>query len=307
MKATIGLCTYNRADLLREALTALDGQDLSPDEAEVLVVDNGSRDATEAVVEDHRQRARLPVRYVLEPRRGLSHARNRCLERARGELVLFIDDDAVPVQPDWARRLCGAFVHADVAAAGGDVIPEWPDGVRPAWLHESLVPPLGLTPFRSQEPAELCYPRSVVGANCCFRRVLSLEMGGFEPALGFSGDTLVPGEETELCLRLWKAGKKTLYIPGAAVRHRIARAKLTSAWIQERARGQGISEAMIDRLHLSRFDQRWALCSKLFSLPMHTVGWLAFRFAEERRLQGYYRYRLEAAQAYASHYLGWGP
>src|SRR5690348_6834853 len=102
MDATIIVCTYNRAASLRDTLQALRRLD-SPAgcEWEVIVVDNNSRDDTRAVVEE--VAASWPrLRYEFEGAQGLSHARNRGIGAARGDVILFTDDDVLP-ESDWLR------------------------------------------------------------------------------------------------------------------------------------------------------------------------------------------------------------
>jgi len=86
------VCTYNRAELLRELLPTLCEQTVAFTQYEVIVIDNGSTDHTKTVAAVFA--ARYPqVRYCYEPRQGLSHARNRGWQEAKGDYVAYIDDD----------------------------------------------------------------------------------------------------------------------------------------------------------------------------------------------------------------------
>src|ERR1035441_3219398 len=105
MKITVLLCTFNRCQSLSTALDSVIAQVL-PESADwdVLVVDNNSSDQTRAVVEDFRRRYPGRIRYLFEPRQGLSRARNAGIRAARGEIIAFIDDDVIAA-PTWLQNL----------------------------------------------------------------------------------------------------------------------------------------------------------------------------------------------------------
>ncbi|HWF85945.1 MAG TPA: glycosyltransferase, partial [Vicinamibacterales bacterium] len=141
---SVVICTFNRADALRQALARLREQTASPDTYEVIVVDNNSSDDTPAVIAQAAQLA--PVRSVREPIQGLSFARNHGVRISRGEVVAFTDDD-VCVAADWIETICRvAAERSDIAWFGGRVLPVWP-AAPPAWLGPAFWPPLALLDF----------------------------------------------------------------------------------------------------------------------------------------------------------------
>lgn len=194
---TVVVPTFNRAASLAHLLDALHGQagDVS---LEIIVVDNASADATPAVA------ARYPdVRYVHEPRRGASWARNAGIERAGGSIVAFVDDDVVPAR-DWARALKRAFdEHPDVDCVGGRVEPSWPRRV-PRWMTPDHLAPLALQTGRPAQFDANHASACLVTANLAVRRAVFADVGGF--ATEFLRD-----EDREFNLRLWRAGKRGLY------------------------------------------------------------------------------------------------
>ncbi|MGH8639481.1 MAG: glycosyltransferase family A protein, partial [Burkholderiales bacterium] len=118
---SVVLCTFNRSQLLGGAVEALLRQDPETPAYEVIVVDNNSTDATRDVIEGFLPGGR--VRYQFESRQGLSVARNRGIEIARGDIIAFTDDD-VRVRPAWVRSIVQAFAeHQDVDMIGGKVQP----------------------------------------------------------------------------------------------------------------------------------------------------------------------------------------
>ena len=212
---SVVLCTWNRASLLGEALVHLLEQ--SGDAAyEVVVVDNASTDRTRSLVTElaaHDSR----VRYVHEPRQGLSHARNTGIASARADVIAFTDDD-VRVGVNWVESLRRAFdAHPDAACIGGPVLPAWPRGV-PRWLTERHWAPLGIQdygprPLRVDQGRPLC----LIGANLACRRNALAVAGLFDPAVQRVADALGSTEDHALHIRLWKAGLHGVYVPEIAV------------------------------------------------------------------------------------------
>lgn len=199
---SIIICTHNRADSLQQTLCAVLRQEYDANKLEVIVVDNCSTDHTRQIIEAAARGSRYAIKYLYEPRLGLSHARNSGVKQARGEVVIFIDDDARPREKDWTKRLASVYVDPQISAAGGDLDPVWPNGQRPVWLHEALFPSFGLTRFNYSQITELRYPQYPWGANISYRKKSLESLNGFSAELGRVGDDLISGEETELCLRL---------------------------------------------------------------------------------------------------------
>src|SRR5439155_19997286 len=110
-------------------------QQFPRDHFEVLVIDNNSTDRTRAVVAEFANAHPAP-RHVLETQQGLDHARNRAIGEARGEILLFGDDDIL-VQPDWIAQMVVPLLADPVrriGAVGGEVVPVFPDGL-PDWVR----------------------------------------------------------------------------------------------------------------------------------------------------------------------------
>ena len=113
IRITVAIPTYNRAELLRQTLAGVTRQDFPADRYEVLVIDNNSRDDTRDVIAAFAGTAPA-VRHVPETRQGLDHARNRAIAEARGEIIVFADDDIL-VESDWLRQLTAPLL-ADCGA-----------------------------------------------------------------------------------------------------------------------------------------------------------------------------------------------
>ena len=305
---SVVVCTRNRAPLLRLAVGSVGDQSYPRDRLEILVVDNASADATRKTVEESKRGLAFPLHYHLEPRLGLSHARNAGLKEARGEIVLFLDDDAVARQSRWASTLVSVFEDPRVAAAGGDVEPIWPtpEG-RPSWLPDALMSPLTGLSVGSDHVTRLRYPRYPCGGNFAVRRRLALEVGGFAAHLGRRGDSLLGGEESELFLRLERRGLDMVYVPGAAVEHRMHAERLTSRWLEHRAYAQGWSEALVERHLYSRLHLPSRLLRKLVGAAGGSAGHAVCSTLRLARPAVFCRHMAITCRAYLACRLGFEP
>jgi len=147
VKASVIICTYNRSALLRGSVLSVLNQDFPSDQYEMIVVDNNSADDTEKVVKELALSSSVRIEYVFEKNQGLSHARNAGIRKAKGEIIVFTDDD-IEAERSWLCELISAFDSPDVACAGGPIRPVW-SGERPTWLTDEWVGYLTVGDFPS--------------------------------------------------------------------------------------------------------------------------------------------------------------
>ena len=227
-RVTIAICTYNRADLLDGTLQLIQRLVVPPTVAwEVVVVDNSSTDRTAEVLQAHADS--WPVRTFFESKRGLSHARNRCVAEARGEWILFTDDD-VRVQPDWLQQFVIAIDrHPDAQGAGGPVSPWFPIDPDPDLLRAFPELASGFCGIDHELPeGRLDPPGEVFGANFAVRRAVFDRML-FDTTLG------VPyglGEETDLIRRVRVTGGEVIWIPSIPVQHYVDPSRMTLDYLR---------------------------------------------------------------------------
>ena len=242
MRATAAICTHNRAGVFERAVErAL--REAQACDAEVLVVDNASTDATPAVLA-RLQHETPALRLVREPRLGLSAARNRALAEARGEVVAFLDDDAVP-RPGWLAAHLAPYDTPEVISVGGRIRLAF-SAPPPAWLAPSLhcafgAFDLGDAPRRVRYRPGDEYP---YGGNISFRRTTAQAFGGFSTRMGLRGSVQLQHEETDLCYRIDHAGGEIRYAPAAVVDHAVLAERLTPAWLIARHWHRGQSDAL---------------------------------------------------------------
>jgi hypothetical protein len=209
---------------------------------EIIVVDN-SPDKAGAERFGQRYAGLSNLTYLVEPKPGLSNARNKGTAAALGRIVAFIDDDARAC-PSWAKELLHAHAAFDGRAGivGGPIVPRWTDE-KPAWIGEPLLSYLTVIDL-GHELRELSAGEWLAGCNISFDRVSLIAAGGFSTRLGRmgSGSTLLSNEEIEASERVRAMGKLAIYTPKAVVEHVIPPERLTPNWFRRRASWQAVSD-----------------------------------------------------------------
>ena len=183
---------------------------------------------------------------VLENRfgRGLSGARNSGLREAHGELIAFLDDDAIAA-PDWLERLAGAYLDPNTLGVGGAIVPNW-CGPQPDWFPPEFYWVIGCTYLGL--PEQTAPVRNMIGANMSFRRA-AFDGLEFRSGLGRIGTVPLGGEETDFCIRAVRKHPNgvILYEPRAAVRHLVTPERAQIRYFLRRCYAEGISKAAISR------------------------------------------------------------
>jgi glycosyltransferase involved in cell wall biosynthesis len=258
MRLSVVVCTLNRASLLPRLLTALRSEAAGED-AELVVVDNGSTDDTANVVAAVVAASPdVAIRYVVESERGLSHARNRGFRESVGEIVAYLDDDALP-EPGWLAAHQRDYEQDERVGAVGGPIELLFEGERPWWLTDSFEQLLGRYDLGSErrfyDDGEGHHTPS--GGNMSFRRSALEEVGLFDPELGRRGDEQLAGEEYELAHRLFHAGWRAVYEPAAAARHLVSPDRLRIGFFRNRMRWNiATSEFLDERESVGRLPLR---------------------------------------------------
>ena len=243
--ASVVICAYtaDRWAWLQEAIASVQAQTVAPQEI-IVVVDHN-------LPLQKRLLHQVTGAYVLENNgtRGLSGARNTGVLAATGEIVAFLDDDAV-AHPDWLQRQLELYDDPAVFAVGGRIVPLWENG-RPDHFPQELDWIVGCS-YRGL-PRVAAQVRNVIGASMSFRRTVFEETGLFDEGMGRTSSPR-GCEETELCIRAatLRPGGRVVYEPASLVSHHVPAVRGTLRYMLARSWGEGISKAQISALPGSR-------------------------------------------------------
>lgn len=224
------VCAYNAEDTIRECLEAVGAVDYP--RFEVIVVDDGSTDATAAIASEFDW-----VRVISTDNQGLSAARNLALQAATGEVVAYLDSDAFP-DPHWLQYLATSFVDSNHAGIGGpNIVPP-----EDSWVAQCIAGSPGgpIHVLLSDQEAE-----HIPGCNMAFRKEHLEAVGGFDPQFRAAGD------DVDVCWRILDMGWTLGYSPGAVVWHH-PRDSVRTYFKQQY--GYGKAEAQLERKWPDRYN-----------------------------------------------------
>jgi glycosyltransferase involved in cell wall biosynthesis len=229
---SVVICSYNRCASLAETLASVNACELPAGYAiELVMIDNNSTDDTAGTCEDFARVARMPFRRVLETRQGLSFARNRGIQEAVGNVIIFTDDDVL-VNDKWLVTYAREFDENRADCAYGRVHPDWRDN-RPEWFSEQLRPAYALLDYGAERLVVSDVAHEFYGANFAVRKDLLLELGGFDVRLGRTKGKLFIGEETRVYRDLLRRGSVIVYNPAIEVLHVIEGGRKNKAYLRK--------------------------------------------------------------------------
>lgn len=244
MSVSVVVCAYtqDRWPLIQEAVRSILDQVRGADEV-LVVIDHCP--GLEGLCRAHFTDPRVRV-LVNSNRRGLSGARNVGVAASRGDIVVFLDDDARAL-PGWLDAHARHYTQANVLGVGGTVLPDW-EGGAPSWFPPEFGWVVGCSYVGL--PTVTTPVRNPIGANMSFRREVLDAVGGFSESLGRVGLTPVGCEETEVSIRAAKAFPqgRILFEPEAMVRHWVPRSRRSWSYFAHRCWSEGLSKAVVSRL-----------------------------------------------------------
>ncbi len=245
MYISVLICTRNRAESLRKTLDSLfSPASLALTDWEAVVIDNDSQDHTPDICRGFQAKFPNQFRWLIEKRRGKSNALNLAVASAKGAILAFTDDD-VRCAPDYLEAIRTVFSEGNFDGVQGRILLDCEAG-HPDWLDAEL----GLTVgWRDCGPVITELEGTFCGTNMVATARALHKVGEFLPDLGPGAIGL--GEETELTLRMRKAGCHLVYAPQILVWHCLPRKRLTKEFIRRRFFQQGRAEAYYARLPVS--------------------------------------------------------
>jgi GT2 family glycosyltransferase len=219
-RISVVVCSHNGERTIRECLEGL--LNLEYQDFEVIVVDDGSTDATAKIAREY------DLRLISTENRGLSAARNTGMEAATGEIVAYIDDDTRP-DPHWLCYLAASFLDSDHAGIGGSNLAHPGDGLIAKCVADAPGNPVHV--LLSDTEAE-----HIPGCNMAFRKDRLQAVGGFDTHFRVAGD------DADLCWRIRERGWTLGFAPAAMVWHH-RRSSVRAYWRQQK--GYGRADAML--------------------------------------------------------------
>ena len=225
--------TFRRPALLRTAIISLLAQRKLDASVEIVVIDNDPAGSAAAVVAELTPGAALELRYLCEPRPGISHARNAGVAASRGFYVAFLDDDEV-ASPLWLASLLAAMREYATDIVVGPVRPAYPAGVPvPAYAKRIYERDAGTSTGQAIEWSYI--GNSLLRRDRCFAAAVP-----FDPQLGLSG-----GEDAIFLARLRERGRRLVWCADAVVTEDIPADKLAPAYLLRRAFRSGQTTAFL--------------------------------------------------------------
>jgi len=263
IKLTIAICTFNRAEYLKETLSDLAVQSADNDLFEILIINNNSTDQTENVCRQFdRMHPELNFRWTTETEQGLSAARNRAIKKAGADHILYIDDD-VHLPKNFVQRALNCLANLPELKAGGGRIFVTFDETNPDWIPSELMPMFGLHDLGEHYRF---YPRDNFprGGNMLIHKQVVERIGLFDPKLGRSGEIMIGSEEKAFFERARTNGFSLHYLPELLLYHRIGPNRLKRDYLENQSIGIGQSERR--RLAGQPLKLAGKLLSELFKL-----------------------------------------
>lgn len=263
MKISVIVCAYSleRYHYLLQTIQSLRGQVFPVEEIVVIIDKNAS--LYRQLVSDAKLNDWGNVKVIFNQElKGLSYARNVGIKETKGDIVAFIDDDAV-ADPTWTQAMVASFAEDErIGAITGSTIPRWESNAP--WFPKELYWMISC----SYETAASTYEvERSFGTNMAFRRVVLDQVGLFDERLGLQGKKWIGGEDTELVWRVKQGGFKIMCNPNVKVFHAIPAKRLEFNALLKRAYVGGVSEGNMIRVtghRVSPYARRDYLSTLLF-------------------------------------------
>lgn len=222
---SIVICTYNRAALLKMAIESVVLPNKTSNRYEIIVVDNNSTDDTRTVIEDYAAHY-SQIHYVFEKNQGLSFARNRGWKEAKGEYVIYLDDDA-KAKDGWLSAAAQVAEELNPDLFGGPFFAFYLQS-KPKWFKDQYGSHSLGENSRYLNPGEF-----LTGGNMAIRRSLLQKLNGFKNNFGMSGNKIAFGEETELQIRirLENPNSRIYYEPNMSILHLVRPEKMRISYL----------------------------------------------------------------------------
>lgn len=216
------ICTYNRAQILQDCLYSLVQQTASASSYKVLIINNNSSDNTQEIINNFTQK-HSNFTSILEPKQGLSHARNRGFKEVQTEWIAYIDDD-VKVHENYVKRALWTIENHSFDCFGGMQY-GWFKFGQPKWLKSNFG-----TRSMLLRKVGILSQGMLSGGNMLMKTSILEAVGGFDTNLGMNGNNVAYGEDDYLILKLREKGYTIGFDPELKIDHLVMPHKLSVWW-----------------------------------------------------------------------------
>lgn len=247
-KYSIGICTYNRSDILKETLKSI-VKYIPHDNIEIIIVDNNSKDDTGSIVDEFiANNKNYDTTYILELNQGLSFARNKVIDSAKYENILFLDDDAVLVSNLTCEYDKAIDEYPNCYILGGKVIPQL-NIEYPTWFKKEFYMLYSILD-EGNEIKQFPPKLGPIGANFLVKKSY-IGSVRFRTDLGRIGNILLSGEETDFLIKIGFNSSNSCYVGTAVVSHYFPVSRYSKTWALERFKQNGISNRKLKESYSS--------------------------------------------------------
>jgi len=256
VKLSVIICTYNREKFLPESLYSIAKQSINSNKFELIIVNNNSTDSTDSIVKIFiAENINIDIKYFIEKQQGLSFARNRGINESNGDILIFLDDDAI-ASSSYLEEVLNFFIsYNDAAAMGGKILPKF-ETFKPKWASKYLMSVFSV--INLGEKVKLFKNNAFpIGANMAVKKSIFNEVGNFNTDLGRRGANMEGGEEKDLFSRIRKNNGLIYYNPKPWVYHIIPENRTKLSFLKKQAYGIGYSERIrVDSPQVQQFWKR---------------------------------------------------
>jgi GT2 family glycosyltransferase len=218
------ISTYNRNEILSETLLSYIPFLSSSILFEIIVVDNHQNAFTKHLINDITNKHNLPIRYIVEPKNGLSNARNTGISHSLYDWIIFIDDDAL-VSKSYISNLNNILLNNNLKFIGGKYVPWYKYG-KPIWFLDEWATSLN----KPDKFSTLSQNQFIDGGNMIIHKSVFTELGDFNINLGMQGTAIGYGEEIEFQMRVRQKGIDIWYSPDLLIYHLVPKYKMSINW-----------------------------------------------------------------------------
>lgn len=286
-RCSVIFCTYNREKYIYNAMKSIVEQEFPVEKYEIVLINNNSTDNTEQIcIQFQKDFPQVDFNYIVEINQGLSYARNRGIKESKGELLVFVDDDAT-VFEHYLSSIDNFFkMYPNAVACGGPIKPVYETG-KPMWLSYYTNILIGGALYYGERIVPFKNGKFPGGGNSAFKYTVFGKYGLFNVELGRKGSSLIGAEEKDLYDRLARGGEQFYYLPQMGIYHYISETKLTKDYFKNLTYSMGKSERIRTKsVSYSAYLKRlFAECIKWIASVVLFIGYtLTFRPAKGVKL-----------------------